>query len=207
MAPPLDCLMTAPGSLRRSGSGSALGSLFRGSFDEVHCRCDRTVQSESCFRVQPRGFFPDSAFGREQSNSTGGTHTRVATSFTGAHPKNEVEKGAHLSAEQAGAPRVLLFAPSRKALRARKSSASSGALHTRSGWTRGASSDTRGGCTPQFRNSGLIALRFPALMQVSVRIQFERPREKDLVGAVIENSHPDLQILQHHAIHEAQLLR
>ena len=46
--------------------------------------------SESCFRVRPRGFFPDSAFGREQFNSTGGTHTRVAFSFTGAHPKSEV---------------------------------------------------------------------------------------------------------------------
>ena len=36
-------------------------------------------------------FFPDPAFGREQSNSTGGTRTRVATSFTGAHPKSEVQ--------------------------------------------------------------------------------------------------------------------
>jgi len=83
--------MAAPGSLRRSGSGSTLGYLFRGSFDEVHCRCHRTVQSASCFRVRPRGFFPDAAFGREQSNSTGGTRTRVATSFTGAHPNSEIK--------------------------------------------------------------------------------------------------------------------
>jgi hypothetical protein len=88
VAPPCNCLMTAPGSLRRSGSGSAPGSLFRGSSDEVHCRCDRTVQTASCFRVRPRGLFPDAAFGRQQSNSTGGTLTRVACSFTGASPKS-----------------------------------------------------------------------------------------------------------------------
>jgi group II intron reverse transcriptase/maturase len=64
--------------------------LFRGSFDEVHCRCNRTVQSGSCFRVPPRGFLPDPAFGREQSNLTGGTRTRVAPSFTGAHLKTAV---------------------------------------------------------------------------------------------------------------------
>jgi hypothetical protein len=51
----------------------------------------RTVQSGSCFRVRPHGFFPDPAFGREQSNSTGGTRTRVAPSFTGAHPNSEAE--------------------------------------------------------------------------------------------------------------------
>ena len=83
-APPRDCLIVAQGSLRRLASGSALGALFRGSLDGVHLRCNRTVQSESCFRVPPRGFFPDPAFGREQSNSTGRTRTRMATSFTGA---------------------------------------------------------------------------------------------------------------------------
>ena len=83
-APPHDCLIVAHGSLRRLGSGSALGALFRGSLDGVHCRCNRTVQSGSCFRVPPHGFFPDPAFGREQSNSTGGTLTRMAASFTGA---------------------------------------------------------------------------------------------------------------------------
>ena len=85
-----------PGSLRRSGSGSALGFLFRGSFDEVHCRCNRTVQSGSCFRVRPRSLCPDPAFGREQSNSTGGTLTRMAPSFTGAHPNSEVDRSAGL---------------------------------------------------------------------------------------------------------------
>ena len=88
--PPDHCLIAAPGSLRPYGRGSALGSHYRGSFDEVHGRYDRTVQTESCFRVRPRGFFPDPAFGREQSNSTGGIRTRVATSFTGARPKTEV---------------------------------------------------------------------------------------------------------------------
>ncbi len=33
---------------------------------------------------------PDPAFGREQSNSTGETFARVATSFTGARPKTEI---------------------------------------------------------------------------------------------------------------------
>ena len=60
-------------------------SVSWAALDEVHYRCDRTVQTASCFRVPPRGLFPDSAFGREQSNSTGGTRTRVAPSFTGAH--------------------------------------------------------------------------------------------------------------------------
>jgi len=38
-----------------------------------------------------RGFFPDISFGREPSNSTGGTFTRVASGFPGAHPNSEVE--------------------------------------------------------------------------------------------------------------------
>ena len=39
-------------------------------------------------RAHARGFAASSAdavFGREQFNSTGGTRTRVGTSFTGAH--------------------------------------------------------------------------------------------------------------------------
>jgi hypothetical protein len=76
--------MAAHGRLRPYGRGSALGSPSRGSFDEIHGRCHRTVQSGSCFRVRPRGFFPDAAFGREPSHSTGGTRTRVDSRFTGA---------------------------------------------------------------------------------------------------------------------------
>jgi hypothetical protein len=83
--------MAVHGSLHSYGRGSALGSHYRGSLDEVHCRCNRSVQSVSCFQVPPRGFFPDTAFGREQSNSTGGTLTRVAASFTGARRIHSVE--------------------------------------------------------------------------------------------------------------------
>ena len=43
-------------------------------------------------QVQPRGLFPDISFGREPSNSTGGTFTRVAPGFPGAHPKTGVDR-------------------------------------------------------------------------------------------------------------------
>ena len=66
--------------------------LFGGSFNKVHCRYNRIVQPVSCFRVPPHDFSPDTAFGREQSNSTGETHTRVAFSFTSAHPNSEIWK-------------------------------------------------------------------------------------------------------------------
>jgi hypothetical protein len=42
-------------------------------------------------QVPPRGFIPDISFGREPSNSTGGTFTRVASGFPGALPNSEVE--------------------------------------------------------------------------------------------------------------------
>ena len=35
-------------------------------------------------RLRPRGLIPDISFGREPSNSTGGTLTRVASGFPGA---------------------------------------------------------------------------------------------------------------------------
>ncbi len=41
-------------------------------------------------QVQPRGLFPDISFGREPSNSTGGTFTHVAAGFPGAHPENSL---------------------------------------------------------------------------------------------------------------------
>jgi hypothetical protein len=43
-------------------------------------------------QVQPRGLFPDISFGREPSNSTGGTFTHVAAGFPGARPKPAIEK-------------------------------------------------------------------------------------------------------------------
>jgi len=42
-------------------------------------------------QVQPRGLFPDISFGREPSNSTGGTFTHVAAGFPGAHLNPAVE--------------------------------------------------------------------------------------------------------------------
>jgi hypothetical protein len=44
----------------------------------------------SRLQLQPRGFIPDIAFGREPSNSTGGTFTHVDASFPSAHPNSEV---------------------------------------------------------------------------------------------------------------------
>ena len=43
-------------------------------------------------QVQPRGLFPDISFGREPSNSTGGTFTHVAAGFPGAHPNPAIKK-------------------------------------------------------------------------------------------------------------------
>jgi hypothetical protein len=37
-------------------------------------------------QLQPRGLIPSISFGREPSNSTGGTFTHVASGFSGAHP-------------------------------------------------------------------------------------------------------------------------
>ena len=47
-------------------------------------------------RAHARGFAASSAdavFGREQSNSTGGTRTRVGSSFTGAHDPKLSDSG------------------------------------------------------------------------------------------------------------------
>ena len=46
----------------------------------------------SRLRLRPRGFIPDIAFGREPSNSTGGTLTHVDASFPSAHPSSAVKK-------------------------------------------------------------------------------------------------------------------
>jgi hypothetical protein len=62
--------------------------------DEVHFRYGLLVQTMSRLRLRPRGFIPDIAFGREPSNSTGGTLTRVDASFSSAHPISEVEKAS-----------------------------------------------------------------------------------------------------------------
>lgn len=41
-------------------------------------------------QIQPHGLFPGISFGREPSNSTGGTFTHVAAGFPGAHvPRQE----------------------------------------------------------------------------------------------------------------------
>jgi hypothetical protein len=46
----------------------------------------------SRLRLRPRGFIPDIAFGREPSNSTGGTFTRVDASFSSARLNSEIKK-------------------------------------------------------------------------------------------------------------------
>ena len=65
---------------------------FRCSLDEVHLRYGPPVQAMSRLRLRPRGFIPDIAFGREPSNSTGGTFTRVDASFSSARPSSAVQK-------------------------------------------------------------------------------------------------------------------
>jgi hypothetical protein len=64
---------------------------YRCSSDEVYFRYGLPVQTMSRLRLRPRGFIPDIAFGREPSNSTGGTFTHVDASFPSAHLNSEVE--------------------------------------------------------------------------------------------------------------------
>ena len=70
---------------------------FRCSLDGVYFRYGLPVQTMSRLRLRPRGFIPDIAFGREPSNSTGGTLTHVDASFPSARPSSAVEKNPSLS--------------------------------------------------------------------------------------------------------------
>jgi hypothetical protein len=63
---------------------------FRSSFDEVYFRYDPTVLSASRLWFGLAASSRTLHFGREPSNSTGGTFTHEATNFTGAHPTSEV---------------------------------------------------------------------------------------------------------------------
>ncbi|RFC43640.1 MAG: hypothetical protein DVB28_001403, partial [Verrucomicrobia bacterium] len=54
------------------------------SLDGVYFRYGLLVQPMSRLRLRPHGFIPDIAFGREPSNSSGGTFTRVDFSFPNA---------------------------------------------------------------------------------------------------------------------------
>jgi hypothetical protein len=65
---------------------------FRCSLDGVYFRYGLPVQTMSRLRLRPRGFIPDIAFGREPSNSTGGTFTHVDASFPSARPSSAVQK-------------------------------------------------------------------------------------------------------------------
>jgi hypothetical protein len=69
---------------------------FRCSLDGVYFRYGLPVQTMSRLRLRPRGFIPDIAFGREPSNSTGGTLTHVDASFPSAHPSSAVGKAVLL---------------------------------------------------------------------------------------------------------------
>ncbi len=85
--------MTPRFCLRRSGSGSAYRLFrFRSSFDEVYFRYDPTVLSASRLWFGLTASSRTLHFGREPSNSTGGTFTHEATNFTGAHPKSEIRR-------------------------------------------------------------------------------------------------------------------
>jgi hypothetical protein len=53
-------------------------------------------------QVQPRGLFPDISFGREPSNSTGGTFTHVAAGFPGALPNPRHFHRGHKKQERGG---------------------------------------------------------------------------------------------------------
>ena len=76
---------SAPDSLRHLHRGSAFRFyLFRCSFDGVHFHYGLLVQKMPRLRLRPRGFIPGISFGREPSNSTGGTFTLVASGFPGA---------------------------------------------------------------------------------------------------------------------------
>ena len=89
--PTTPAALTLQGAARLSVILSVLFILSEGAFDAAHCRCNRIVQPVSCFRVPPHGFFPVTAFGREQSHSIGGTSIRVPSRcrFNSAHPISE----------------------------------------------------------------------------------------------------------------------
>ena len=54
-------------------------------------------------RLRPRGLIPGISFGREPSNSTGGTFTRVASGFPGARCSMTIFKPADLHDSQIAA--------------------------------------------------------------------------------------------------------
>lgn len=66
--------------------------------------------------------------------------------------KADIKRGAH-------APRVQFSAPSRKTSNAPNCPAHSEPQRAQFGWTRGASSNTRGGCAPRIPDFGIITLR------------------------------------------------
>jgi integrase len=53
-------------------------------------------------RLRSHDLIPGISFGREPSNSTGGTFTRVASGFPGAHPNSEVSRGRHPATRETG---------------------------------------------------------------------------------------------------------
>jgi len=61
----------------------------------------------SRLRLRPRGFIPDIAFGREPSNSTGGTLTHVDASFPSAHLNFGV-RGPAQTKQQGPLPDILV---------------------------------------------------------------------------------------------------
>ena len=63
----------------RQRLGSLRGLHFRGSLDVVHLHYSLSVQFPNCFPLPTSRRDRHGAVGREPSNSTGGTFTRVRT--------------------------------------------------------------------------------------------------------------------------------
>lgn|GEM_PF-2587876 len=83
----------APDSLRRLHSGSTFRFYsFRCPLGGVHFHYGLLVQKMPRLWIQPRGLIPGISFGREPSNSTGGTFTGVASGFPGARASPKVAK-------------------------------------------------------------------------------------------------------------------
>lgn len=67
----------------RQRLGSLRGLNFRGSLDVVHLHYSLSVQIPNCFPLPTSRWDRHGAVGREPSNSTGGTFTRVRASCAG----------------------------------------------------------------------------------------------------------------------------
>jgi hypothetical protein len=85
---------STPDSLRLMRRGSAFRFYSsRCSSDGVHVHYGLLVQKMPRLRLRPRDLIPGISFGREPSNSTGGTFTHMASGFPGARASPKVATG------------------------------------------------------------------------------------------------------------------